>query len=260
MLVRRIISAAAILLLTMPVAFSASKGKASQRYKLKYFNLQPFNKLEVHSRLHVHLQNSKHYQVVVKYPKHQSVPLKVEQKDDTVKMYWTSEPDNINNIYVTVKAPNINHISVYDNAKVYSRHIKLHALSLANHDRGEIDLKGRIQLLRAKQLSTNPITVSMVHSPELDLDAQGPGAVNLAGTAQKAHALLQNDAYLDSRYLRAKKLWVKTIDTASADVLATKQLNAFAYGVNNINYYKTPDFAMFDSKIPADVLQKDFWN
>jgi hypothetical protein len=260
MLIKRIINLAAILLLTMSCAFGASKGKPSQRYKLAYFNLQPFNKLAVHTQIHAHLQNSKHYQVVIQYPKHQHAPLRIEQKEGTLTLYWQSRPDKLNNIRVIVKAPNINHIDVYDKAKVHSHHIKLQPLSLANHDQGEINLNGRIQLLQAKQLSTNPITVSMVHSSTLNVTAKGAGAVYLAGTAETAYAWLQNDAYLDSRYLRARKLWIKTTDKASADVLATQQLNAFAYGVNNINYYKTPDFAMFDSTLPADVLQKDFWN
>jgi len=250
----------AVTFLAAPSVLAVSKGKGTVRYKYDYLKVKPFNTLEVSTRLNIELKHSDQYQVIIKSPKGQHTPLDAKSKNHRLTLRWRQIPEHSDRVHVTVKAPNINQLIVQGRTSVTGHNLQYTDLSITNQDQGQIQLEGKIKLTKIAQHSSEPITVSMVYSPHLTIVSDGAGQIKISGTAESARASLMENAYMDSRYLRCHWLWVKTEDTASADVLATKYLAAFAYGRNNINYYKTPDFAIYDSQVPGDVLQKAYWD
>ncbi len=283
-----------LMVICSPMALAYNKGKITPRLKAKVFNLKKFDNVYVKDGLHVKLENGRRYQVIVSRPKDLPAPVLIQTKDNNLTLSWEYDgftkqktvynhphfswqkhgmpiqhlvgpedkahyhPDQVK---ITVKAPSIKKVVLYDTTTVFSKRFKCKDLTIVNQESGYVDLNGMIGLKQIIQNSARPIKVNWVdNSNNIQIDATGKGAIELAGEAKHIRATLHKRSYMDSRYLRAKDMWVQTKDRSHADVLATNFLAAFAFGTNNISYYKTPAYLIEETSKLGNVLQKGFWN
>ena len=87
----------------------------------------------------------------------------------------------------------------------------------------------------------NDIEVEGINETEFDVDLSGAGNIHLIGEVEKLRAELSGAGNINARELKAKEVLISVSGAASADVYATKYLDASVSGVGSIDYYGNPE-------------------
>lgn len=85
------------------------------------------------------------------------------------------------------------------------------------------------------------IDVENINGDEFDVSLSGAGSVNLRWDVERFRAELSGAGNIDARDLKAKEVRISVSGAASADVYATKYLDASVSGVGSIEYYGNPE-------------------
>ncbi|MHB8906840.1 MAG: head GIN domain-containing protein [Melioribacteraceae bacterium] len=87
----------------------------------------------------------------------------------------------------------------------------------------------------------NDIEIEGINETEFDVDLSGAGNIHLIGEVEKLRAELSGAGNINARELKAKEVLISVSGAASADVYATKYLDASVSGVGSIDYYGNPE-------------------
>lgn len=119
----------------------------------------------------------------------------------------------------------------------------LYANSLAIKGEGSnlIELRGRLGVSNI-DLSGGKLSGYWIDSRHMNVRATGNAVVQLAGRVKLFEANIYGTAHLNARYLRARRVFVKTYDKALAELQVTESQNTLASDNSNIYYYKNAKF------------------
>jgi hypothetical protein len=96
--------------------------------------------------------------------------------------------------------------------------------------------------LRSVDVSgANNVSVEGVKGVDFNVELSGAGSIKLKGEVEKMRAGISGAGNIDAKYLKAQDVHVSVSGAASADVYASKHLDASVSGVGNINYYGNPE-------------------
>ena len=111
-------------------------------------------------------------------------------------------------------------------------------LVLINHGNNLVRLKGTSNLKRLDFGGDGLVDLHWIDSPYIRITGHDTAVARLAGKVETLDVVLHNRAYMNARYLRANKAYVKTYDYARADLHVNKRLSTLAMGKSNIYYYQ----------------------
>lgn len=118
-----------------------------------------------------------------------------------------------------------------------------------------IKIDGVIQLTRLKVKGCSPhIEMHWVKCETCSITADHHAYIRLAGIADVLHANLDDEAHLDSRYLRGRIEFIQTDWKAQADVYPVQTLYAYARWKSNIYYYYDPKTIPYVVKRGGSIL------
>lgn len=127
-------------------------------------------------------------------------------------------------------------------------------LDIDDNGSGKVNLEGNMVLQNLVYNSDAPLSISWVNSTNVNITGNGRGRIFLAGNAGQIAANVSDHAYLDAKYLRAKRGFIQTQDSARADVWTQCALNTLAKGGSTIYYYNDPPMLNNYTKPPGTVL------
>jgi hypothetical protein len=87
----------------------------------------------------------------------------------------------------------------------------------------------------------NNVDVEGINENEFKVDLSGAGNIHLKGEVEKFRAELSGAGNINARNLKANEVRISVSGAASADVYATKYLDASVSGVGSIDYYGNPE-------------------
>ena len=93
----------------------------------------------------------------------------------------------------------------------------------------------------------NNVEVEDISSRDFNVELSGAGNVYLKGEVDLLHIELSGAGSIDSKNLKAGEVRISVSGAASADVYASKYLDASVSGVGSIDYYGNPE------KVKTDV-------
>ncbi len=265
-------------LLSMLMIFLCQLGLASKGSVT--FPFKNFSKIDSQGDINIFVSYGKHYSVSA--PRKDALLFQLTQKKDTLSVALIPETKVRPDLFITL--PHVEKISYKGDGDLVANKIHSHHLNLLVNNDGETWISGKkLPLHYLKDSGHGPITVSHMLTNDLIIHMGGKGVVNLrgianlrrlvydgegalnmywlsscdvdiigsghasafiAGVADHANIVLSGKAYLNSRYLRAKKEYIKTHGYSRADVTAQRVLNALATGHSNVYYYMRPEVAL----------------
>lgn len=178
---------------------------------------------------------------------------------NTLENNEKNAPQNTVPINVRVATQNLNDLVLSDGTAITAQNVYGRDMVINVGDQSHVVLNGYINISKIIAGSDSYVNIHWVNSTNLAIVAHDHSEIYLAGVANRMVARLRDNAHLDAKYLRAKEAWVKTKDSAIADVLATNSLSAFASDNSNIYYYKNPTNLVEYSQLSGNVLQMDYW-
>ena len=161
------------------------------------------------------------------------------------------------NLIIKVSAPELEKITVTDDATVSGKKFKTNKLVVVAKNNGAINLEGRMNVHGVSQHGSGRINIDWVDADFIRVEGSGDGPIYLAGVAKKALIRLTKKATLNARYLRTEKSSVYTADKSLAEVWADN-LDASAVDNSNIYYYKMPKDLNVTTSDAANVLHPDW--
>lgn len=102
----------------------------------------------------------------------------------------------------------------------------------------------------------NNVEVEDISGAEFNVELSGAGNVDLKGEVEKLRIELSGAGNIDSRYLKASEVRISVSGAASADVYATKYLDASVSGVGSIDYYGNPEKTKTDVSGVGSITRK----
>lgn len=170
-------------------------------------------------------------------------------------LYIDTKP-NSNGSTVKIFAPELNNVTVTDNASVTAKKFKATGLNIFAEGNGTVNLDGQITVNKIYQHGNGRINIIWVDSCNLFVESTSDGPIYLAGTANNMITKLSNDASFDARSLRTQNAAVFTTDEARADIFVVNTLKAYAVDESNIYYYyKRPNKLTVVTKDSGNVLR-----
>lgn len=96
--------------------------------------------------------------------------------------------------------------------------------------------------LRSVDVSgANNVAVDGIKGVDFNVELSGAGSIKLNGEVEKIRAGISGAGSIDAKNLKAQDVHVSVSGAASADVYASKTLDASVSGVGSINYYGNPE-------------------
>jgi hypothetical protein len=134
--------------------------------------------------------------------------------------------------------------------------IKSSLLNVQDDGSGKVNLAGTMVLQSVTYSGTGPLSIYWIDSSDVTVTGNGKGRIFLAGTAGNLDVNVAERTYLDAKYLRAKRAFVRTSDYARTDVWTQCSLSTLAMGSSNIYYYSDPALMVGSyAQPPAAVLR-----
>lgn len=115
-------------------------------------------------------------------------------------------------------------------------------LNLVLKDGVHVKIVGTTNLQTLKMSDRSYLSIYWVKAQTLRVMMRGKARAQIAGTAQEELVMLQGDANLNARYLRATEAFVKTYDNAIARIAVVNAQHALASDRSNIYYYSAPTY------------------
>lgn len=170
-------------------------------------------------------------------------------------------PDDFPTVNVDVSMPVLNEISLLGNSTLHASNIRSYGLVLATSGNNNVQLDGTgvFNIAKIDARGNSDVSVQWVNSNDLLVEGDDYAQIKLAGVAKILQVRLAGTSLLDAKYLRPDIALVDTQDFATADILATHSLYAFATDHSNIYYYKTPGYYLDNTQISGNVLQLAHW-
>jgi len=112
--------------------------------------------------------------------------------------------------------------------------------------------------LRSVDVSgANNVVVEGINGDSFNVELSGAGNIKLKGEVEKMRAGISGAGSIDARYLKAQDVHVSVSGAASAEVYATKFLEASVSGVGSINYYGNPESTKTNVSGVGSISRKD---
>ncbi|MFA7228569.1 MAG: head GIN domain-containing protein [Melioribacteraceae bacterium] len=102
----------------------------------------------------------------------------------------------------------------------------------------------------------NNVDVENISCDEFSMELSGAGSVNLNGVVDRLLADLSGAGSINARELKAKDVRISVSGAASADVFASKYLDASVSGVGSIEYYGNPEKTKTDVSGVGSISRK----
>ncbi len=102
----------------------------------------------------------------------------------------------------------------------------------------------------------NNVEVEDISGEEFNLELSGAGSVDLRGEIENLKIHLSGAGSIDSRNLKASDVRIAVSGAASAEVYASKYLDASVSGVGSINYYGNPEQTKTDVSGVGSITRK----
>lgn len=160
---------------------------------------------------------------------------------------------------IRVSLPALNDIYLLGNSTLVANNVRAYGTTIAVNDNSSVRLSGDVHVKKISAYGNGNISIRWIDSDDLLVLASDNAEISVAGVARILEARLSGAAYLNAKYLRPDVAFVNTTDIATADVLATHSMYAFATDSSNIYYYKTPVKYIDESEYSANVLQMGYW-
>lgn len=106
----------------------------------------------------------------------------------------------------------------------------------------KVSINGNVRLCKLVAGGNAEISLYWINSDDLYLRAMNKARVCLAGTVGTLEAYTFQSAWINARYLRAKRAFVKSYNSSRIDVRVVCSLNALASQNSGIYYYQDPKF------------------
>lgn len=164
-----------------------------------------------------------------------------------------------NSATATISMPDLSALYLAGSTSVIAHDINSHGLVIEAKDDSSAAIFGDVDITKINADDNSNVTVRWVNSHDLALVEEGNAQVTLAGVTALLQARLFGASELNAKYLRSETILVHTDDEASADVLATRYLYAFADERSNVYYYKSAKHHLESTHISGNVLQLAHW-
>lgn len=219
-----------------------------------------FDGIEADGNFNIELVNDPQYRVEIKDPNLNCIKAWV---DGDGLLILSSDKDHSecrgNVATATISMPNLAALYISGSSSVSANNIRSQGLVIEAKDESNAVILGTVNLTKLSTAGDSNVSVRWVDSHDLELVEAGDSQVSLAGVTGLLQARLLDNAELNAKYLRAKTILVHTQDKASADVLATHYLYAFADDHSNIYYFKSAKYHLESSHLSGNVLQMAHW-
>lgn len=165
------------------------------------------------------------------------------------------EVDTQGDVNITGNKLYLRQLTTLGSGNVKITNIKSQSLVVNSKGSGDVSLDGQANLRQLHYSGDGNLSLYWVDSPFLELNANGDGLIRLAGVVGRLDAEIKGAAQVDAKNLRAKDAFVKTQDTARADVWVSNNLHTLAAGQSNIFYYVDPNFIAPEMQGNGSVLR-----
>lgn len=136
----------------------------------------------------------------------------------------------------------LQYLTLKGGAIVHVHNIKSPQLTIKAEGSNIVRLRGVANLRRLTMSGEGAIDARWVDSPLLTVLAHDNAQAKLAGKVGTLEMTLFDNTHVDAHYLRAKKAFVKTNNSAIAHIQVVDEQQTLAKGYSNIYYYKRPRY------------------
>lgn len=148
--------------------------------------------------------------------------------------------DNVRTFF-SGKHIGLNHLDMYGNSELKIDHLKSSQLQIVLQDRAQATLLGEVKAQKISLFGYSKLKLYWLNSADLFVRMQDHSFAYLAGVARVLETRLKDQSYLFARYLRVKEGYIKTNQSANAEIWAQKNLDTRADGSSTIFHYRPAD-------------------
>lgn len=149
-------------------------------------------------------------------------------------------------------------LTTYNSGGMIIRHVHSQHLYLSINTASTIKLSGVYTIAHLNFSGSGSLQLYWVKNSNLTVTSYGSGRLALAGVVKILNVAAHDTSHVDLRYLRARKIFVKSYENAAVDVYPLEDLHAVAFNNSNIYYYHKPVFLAGFMKQDGTVLP--MWN
>lgn len=220
------------------------------------FDLAPFNKIDIQNGVNVFIETGPQKPYV--HAKGDSISLKYLRlfvKKNTLYVQM-KEGYHVKNgrLSVIICNPDLEEIRYSGTGQVIAKN--LHGqLNVVHNGRGSMQLDGDIVLQNIEYNGRGPLELHWINSSHVKIVGNGNGKIYLAGVTELLDINAHNHTWVDARYLRANRAFVKTTGYARADIWAKENSTTLARDFSNIYYYHDSGFVGAYMAPPGNSLR-----
>jgi len=145
---------------------------------------------------------------------------------------------------INISGKNINVRQIYasGSSNICINEIDSANLIVQHPGTGDLSLNGKIVLQRIDFGGKGALDLKWIDSSYVKINGSGQGQLKVAGQVGLLDVSLNQNAYLDARYLRVQRGFVSTADHSTAHVSIKKMLGALSSGNSTIYYYNDSNY------------------
>lgn len=221
---------------SLPMPMSTSKSSAT--------SLQPtasFTRIDSIGNFNITISpinSSSQNSFIIKAPFGNNTEVYAAVKNGT--LFLRQSPDYPNPVNVTVYMNNLTALNIFGGSTVFGNRIHASWLEINANTTGTITLNGSIMLRGVDIAGPTQLNLAWVYGNSVDIYGEDTSHLNISGNINTVRIKLDNQSFLDARYLRTQHTWIKTEDYAQAQVLASGSVQSYPENYSNVYYYKTP--------------------
>lgn len=125
---------------------------------------------------------------------------------------------------------------------------------ISAYGNGVTSVFGYMNLREVFAMDHSRVFVYWVYSKNVNVVAQDSAVVGLAGTAANMDIDLKNDACFQGEYMRSCVMYVKTKNSARADVAADLKIFVSTSGTSNVYYFGSPQILTSFSSVNSAII------
>ena len=135
-----------------------------------------------------------------------------------------------------------------------------HSLKLNLSGNSNLNVAGKVALANVHMQDNSRLSLHWVDSRVLHVRAEDSAKIQLAGIVDWMDVRVNDRAVFNGRYLRATRAFVKTFDSARANIFVTERQHTLASGKSNIYVFELPAIKTDFMAYQGSVLDLRGWS
>lgn len=229
--------------IAIPAAAAEFKVRAGATDYTQDLNPPPFNKIDISGSLNVYIDGGSAKSFVHATGDQDSLRY-VTAIVRNGTLYLGMKPGYIvqnGRLSVIIHKDDLTQIRYTGSGQITATNLK-ERITIIDEGTGPMNLRGKIILQDLVYNGRGTLSMYWIDSTNVTISGNGNGKVYLAGVAGLLDIRIGGHTWVDAKQLHARRGFIKTNDSARADVWVRDSLSTLAQGHSNIYYYHDAGF------------------